>query len=161
MLPGPGGGTLPAPKMRALRQRLVARGRKLQSLLLDQQQADHVDIEPEWQPPETLLARVTQCLVQDPETWELAWMQGTSGLDASLQIHSCVSRRRELEVAKARIQEALLADPTLRLSDICIHAPRIEPYRSFIGLVFAPEPGAVPLALDDPGAAGSDGPPCF
>lgn len=56
--------------------------------------------------------------------------------DASLTVHACHSRMREVEVLKNLLLDALEQDPELELRDIVVMAPDIERYEPFIAAVF-------------------------
>ena len=63
-----------------------------------------------------------------------------SPADHSLQIHSCHSPMRELEVLHDHLLEMFESDPTLLPKDILVMTPEIEAYAPFIQAVFdAPE----------------------
>jgi exodeoxyribonuclease V gamma subunit len=57
-------------------------------------------------------------------------------LDASLSIHSCHSRLREIEVLQDQLLSMFEADPGLAPRDIFVMAPDIEPYVPFVQAVF-------------------------
>jgi len=56
--------------------------------------------------------------------------------DNSINIHSCHSRMREVEVLKDQLLHSLESDPTIELRDIVIMAPDIQQYTPFISAVF-------------------------
>ncbi|MGR8935915.1 MAG: exodeoxyribonuclease V subunit gamma [Gammaproteobacteria bacterium] len=57
--------------------------------------------------------------------------------DASISIHACHSRMREVEVLRDLLLQALESDRQLQLRDIVVMAPDIQCYAPFIGAVFA------------------------
>ncbi|MDZ7697407.1 MAG: exodeoxyribonuclease V subunit gamma [Deltaproteobacteria bacterium] len=57
--------------------------------------------------------------------------------DTSIQVHSCHSPMREVEVLHDRILDMLASDPGLQPRDILVMAPDIDAYASFIDAVFA------------------------
>ncbi len=59
--------------------------------------------------------------------------------DASLQIHSCHTRLREVQVLHDRLRALLEADPTLEPRDIAVLAPDLDPYLPHIAAVFGGE----------------------
>jgi len=63
--------------------------------------------------------------------------------DNSLQIHSCHSAIREVEVLKDQILDLLAKDAELDLRDILIMAPDIAQYAPFISAVFTDIPHAL------------------
>jgi exodeoxyribonuclease V gamma subunit len=63
-----------------------------------------------------------------------------SGVDGSVQIHSCHSPMRELEVLYDHLLEMFERDPSLLPKDILVMTPAIETYAPFVQAVFdAPE----------------------
>lgn len=61
--------------------------------------------------------------------------------DASISIHSCHSRMREVEVLRDRLLDLLDTDHTLRASDILVLAPDIDQYAPYCEAVFSRRPG--------------------
>lgn len=57
--------------------------------------------------------------------------------DNSVQIHSCHSRMREVEVLLDQLKWMLHRDPTLKPGDILVMAPDINPYAPMIRAVFS------------------------
>lgn len=82
-----------------------------------------------------------------------------AGDDRTFVVHACHSQRRELEVLRDVLLDALERDPTLEPQDIAVLAPDIEAYAPLVHAVFQREPadpGAVPYHVADRGArAGS------
>lgn len=78
----------------------------------------------------------------------------TSESDDSIQIHSCHSPMREVEVLQDRLLSMFEADPTLLPRDILVMAPDIEVYAPFIQAVFSiptDDPRWVPFSIADRG----------
>ena len=71
--------------------------------------------------------------------------------DLSIQIHSCYSPMREVEVLYHNILNMLEADPSLNPKDILVMTPDIEKYAPFIQAVFgAPDPDVnIPFSIAD------------
>jgi exodeoxyribonuclease V gamma subunit len=65
--------------------------------------------------------------------------------DASLRVHACHTRLRELEVLKDALLDRLAADPTLAPRDIAVLAPDMGAYAPMLAAVFGPP--ADPRAL--------------
>lgn len=59
-----------------------------------------------------------------------------SNHDSSIQVHSCHSRLREVEVLHDEILRALTTTPELKLSDIIVMVPDIADYAPFVSSVF-------------------------
>ena len=57
--------------------------------------------------------------------------------DGSISLHACHSRKREVEVLRNQLLQALENDPTLELRDIAVMAPDIQLYEPFISAVFS------------------------
>ncbi len=57
--------------------------------------------------------------------------------DGSISLHACHSRKREVEVLRNQLLQALEHDPTLELRDIAVMAPDIQLYEPFISAVFS------------------------
>lgn len=75
----------------------------------------------------------------------LPWPDG----DRSLRVHVCHSPRREIEVLRDRVLEALNADPTMTPRDVLVMAPDIEIYAPHIEAVFGGELPPIPYAIAD------------
>lgn len=56
--------------------------------------------------------------------------------DDSISFHACHSRKREVEVLRNQLLQALENDPTLELRDIAVMTPDIQLYEPFISAVF-------------------------
>jgi exodeoxyribonuclease V gamma subunit len=59
-----------------------------------------------------------------------------AALDSSIQIHSCHSPMREVEVLHDRLRQLFEEDPSLAPGDILVMTPDIETYAPFIQAVF-------------------------
>lgn len=66
--------------------------------------------------------------------------------DASLRIHACHTRLRELEVLRDALLDALAQSPALTAADIVVMAPDIAAYAPLLPAVFG-EPGVADVAL--------------
>ena len=74
--------------------------------------------------------------------------------DASIQIHSCHSPMREVEVLQDRLLALFESDPTLLPKDILIMTPDIETYAPYIQAVFSlptGDPRWIPFSIADQG----------
>lgn len=72
--------------------------------------------------------------------------------DRSIQIHSCHSRMREIEVLHDQILQMFEEDSSLMPGDILVMTPDIESYAPYIQAVFdtpASEPGKIPVSIAD------------
>lgn len=58
--------------------------------------------------------------------------------DASLRVHACHTRLRELEVLRDALLQARVDDPTLRPADIVVMMPDIHAYLPLLPAVFGP-----------------------
>lgn len=75
-----------------------------------------------------------------------------SGQDPSIQVHSCHSPLREMEVLHDNLLSFLEMSPNLKPSDIIVMAPDIETYAPYIQAVFGTQtdPGtSVPYSISD------------
>ena len=66
--------------------------------------------------------------------------------DASLRVHACHTRLRELEVLRDALLDALTHAPDLTAADIVVMAPDIAAYAPLLGAVFG-EPGVAAAPL--------------
>lgn len=74
--------------------------------------------------------------------------------DDSIQVHSCHSPMREVEVLQDRILDLLERDPSLTPADILVMTPEIETYAPFIEAVFSLPRGErrrIPFSVADRG----------
>nr|NIR48549.1 exodeoxyribonuclease V subunit gamma [candidate division KSB1 bacterium]NIR69021.1 exodeoxyribonuclease V subunit gamma [candidate division KSB1 bacterium]NIS24093.1 exodeoxyribonuclease V subunit gamma [candidate division KSB1 bacterium]NIT71012.1 exodeoxyribonuclease V subunit gamma [candidate division KSB1 bacterium]NIU24720.1 exodeoxyribonuclease V subunit gamma [candidate division KSB1 bacterium] len=78
--------------------------------------------------------------------------QAISDTDTSLQIHSCHSPRREIEVLQDHLLHLFETNPDLRPSDILVMTPDIEPVAPYIQSVFDlpfENPKRIPYSIAD------------
>lgn len=99
----------------------------------------------------TLLARVKNDVLerQPPGVFD-----GDFKTDTSLQIHSCHTRLREVQVLHDQLHRLFLNDESLQARDIAIMAPDIDAYAPFIEAVFGAAkntPRFIPYRLSDRG----------
>ncbi|WP_458069214.1 exodeoxyribonuclease V subunit gamma [Rhodanobacter sp. BL-MT-08] len=79
--------------------------------------------------------------------------------DASLRVHACHTRLRELEVLKNTLLRALADEPSLQHRDIVVMAPDISAYAPYLAAVFGEQaqyrsdPTHIPWHLADVGLA--------
>jgi exodeoxyribonuclease V gamma subunit len=79
------------------------------------------------------------------------------GSDTSIQIHSCHSPMREIQVLHDNLLAMFEEDPHLRPKDIVVMAPDIEGYAPYIQAVFATQPVErlrIPYSIADQSARG-------
>jgi exodeoxyribonuclease V gamma subunit len=72
--------------------------------------------------------------------------------DASVQVHSCHTRLREVQVLHEQLRALLEADAGLQPRDIAVLTPDIDAYAPFVQAVFGGEAGArmgIPFAVGD------------
>ncbi|MCH8125022.1 exodeoxyribonuclease V subunit gamma [candidate division KSB1 bacterium] len=72
--------------------------------------------------------------------------------DQTIQIHSCHSPRREMEILQNQLLELFEENPSLKPGDILVMAPDIEPYTPFIQSVFElpfNDPRRFPFSITD------------
>lgn len=81
----------------------------------------------------------------DPALLAAAVPTGDPRADASLRVHACHTRLRELEVLKDALLDQLAADTTLAPRDIAVLAPDMGAYAPMLAAVFGPP--ADPRAL--------------
>ncbi len=74
-------------------------------------------------------------------------------VDDSIEIHSCHSRIREVEVLHDRLVDAFLKDKTLEPHHVAVMAPDISLYADFVEAVFgqAPDERRIPYTISDIG----------
>ncbi|GAB6142072.1 exodeoxyribonuclease V subunit gamma [Methylosoma difficile] len=109
---------------------LGQQGREFQDMLLDQVQFDVEPASFELNEADSNLQHLQNDLLMN------ALSQQTLSPDASISIHACHTRMREVEVVKNLLLHALENDPDLQLRDIVVMAPDIEAYEPFIAAVF-------------------------
>ncbi len=72
--------------------------------------------------------------------------------DRSIQIHSCHSPRREVEVLQDFLLDLFEQHPDLKPADILVMTPEIEPYAPYIEAVFdlpSDDPKRIPFSIAD------------
>lgn len=108
--------------------------------------------------PETLLGTVQRDILEledrsrEPENaQDSRWKTPLAGGDTSLQLHSCHSPLRELEVLHDRLLALFEADPSLTPRDVIVMMPDVAAYAPLIEAVFgnAPESRRIPYAISD------------
>ncbi|MDR2012893.1 MAG: exodeoxyribonuclease V subunit gamma [Rhodanobacter sp.] len=106
----------------------------------------------------TLLQRVQESVRKlDPDLIRPVTQAHARG-DASLRVHLCHTRLRELEVLRDALLHARTQDPTLKPADILVMAPDIQTYIPLIAAVFGAagrHDGALPYHLADVAVARS------
>jgi len=76
--------------------------------------------------------------------------------DRSIQVHSCHSPTRELEVLRDRLLDMFSAEPELRAEDVLVLTPDMEHYAPCIQAVFGmPDGVEIPFSIADRSLAGS------
>jgi exodeoxyribonuclease V gamma subunit len=140
---------------------LVSLGRMAQDFLLGLEDrgidysSDEDASEPET--PDTLLGRVQSSVrACQPDRVESTC---ASRVDASLRVHACATRLREVEVLRDALLGFLAADSTLQPRDIVVMAPDIGTYAPYLPAVFGEparyvdDPARIPWHLADVGLA--------
>ncbi len=116
---------------------LGQQGREFQEMLLEQAQ---FDFEPESFEAAEALTNLQQLQngILNNRLDGAVKTQNSKPLqqDASISIHACHSRMREVEVLKNQLLQTLENDPALELRDIVVMAPDIQVYEPFISAVF-------------------------
>lgn len=109
---------------------------------------------------DTLLQRLQRDLLHRRALPATPWRAQVDRLDASVQVHACHTRLREVQVLHDQLQGLLdpqseqgrRFDPPLQPREIAVLAPDIDPYAPHIAAVFgglAGRPGFIPYALAD------------
>jgi exodeoxyribonuclease V gamma subunit len=120
---------------------LGRQGRDFQNMLLDQveifAETDGYEepLSEEEYSSATLLRRLQADLLEDRINDEPS--PGAAGGDGSIQVVSCHSRLRELQVLKDHLLDLLYHDHDLQLRQIVVMAPDIQEYAPLIPAVFA------------------------
>ncbi|MEQ1559250.1 MAG: exodeoxyribonuclease V subunit gamma [Methyloglobulus sp.] len=110
---------------------LGQQGREFQEMLLELTQ---LDFEPE---SFATIAKPNNLQQVQNDILNNAVSDRTLAQDASISFHACHSRKREVEVLRNQLLQALENDPTLELRDIAVMAPDIQLYEPFISAVFS------------------------
>ena len=119
---------------------LGQQGREFQALILEENAEFSLELESfesQTQQPNTL-QQLQNDILNNITTSNI-----TLKPDNSINIHSCYSRLREVEVLKNQILHALEQDTDLELREIIVIAPDIQKYESFISAVFNDIPHAI------------------
>ncbi|MEZ5466506.1 MAG: exodeoxyribonuclease V subunit gamma [Lysobacterales bacterium] len=112
----------------------------------DRDQAD-LDLQAPLPTRAALLQRLQHSLRCLRPEWVAADVDLAAALDdASLQVHQCHTRLRELEVLKDALLDRLAADPTLNPREIVVMAPNMALYAPLLPVIFG-EPGRGDSAL--------------
>lgn len=110
---------------------------------------------------DNLLRRMQRDLLHRRAAPTPAWRARVDRDDASVQIHACPTRLREVQVLHDRLRDLLEKDPTLQPRDIVVLAPDLEAYRPHVAAVFGGASvqaaaegisGHLPWAIADAGA---------
>lgn len=130
---------------------LGKRGRDFSALLLDcgagQEWSRYED-----PGEETLLACLQSDILNLRHRGREGFRKAIETTDTSLQIHSCHSPMREMEVLHDQLLALFDANPELRPNDILVMTPDIELYAPYISAVFAGEhqqQGRIPFSVSD------------
>lgn len=97
--------------------------------------------------PDTLLKRIQfDILKLDQEPVEYAYQH-----DKSIQVVSCYSELRELQVLHDRLLDLLAADDTLQAHDIVVMCPDVDTLAPYVEAVFAMQPDnkKIPFSISD------------
>ena len=103
---------------------------------------------------DTLLRRLQSDLLHRRPRPELPPRAALDVADASLQVHACATRLREVEVLHDQLRALFdddRFDPPLEPREVAVLAPDIDPYAPYLEAVFGARgaPGAIPYALAD------------
>ncbi|ALN89081.1 exodeoxyribonuclease V subunit gamma [Lysobacter gummosus] len=109
---------------------------------------------------DSLLQRLQRDLLHRRALPSVPWRAQLDRADASVQVHACHTRLREVQVLHDQLQalldrdspEGRRFDPPLQPREIAVLAPDIDPYAPHIAAVFgglAGRPGFIPYALAD------------
>ncbi|MGO4775480.1 exodeoxyribonuclease V subunit gamma, partial [Lysobacter sp. 2RAB21] len=109
---------------------------------------------------DSLLQRLQRDLLHRRALPSRPWRAQLDRADASVQVHACHTRLREVQVLHDQLQalldrdspEGRRFDPPLQPREIAVLAPDIDPYAPHIAAVFgglAGRPGFIPYALAD------------
>ena len=97
----------------------------------------------------SLLNQVKQAILKGKHQCEL----NPSTTDESIQIHSCHSKMREIEVLHNALLQRFEQDPSLSPKDVIVMSPDIDAYAPYIHAVFAryerQDPRFIPFTLSD------------
>lgn len=76
--------------------------------------------------------------------------------DFSIQVHSCHSPMREMEVLKDRLLHLLETRPDVNPSDVLVMCPDIESYAPYVQAVFGTGEDRIPFRVSDRSVAGEN-----
>jgi exodeoxyribonuclease V gamma subunit len=102
-----------------------------------------------------LLHRMQRDLLEraPPPRTGAAGLPAFARTDPSVQVHSCHTRLREVQVLHAQLRALLEADPALQPRDIAVLTPDIDRYAPLVRAVFGLDgANAIPHAIADAGA---------
>lgn len=105
-------------------------------------------------PGTTVLAQLQNDLLQLQERGEDTPVLSIASTDRSLQIHSCHSPMREVEVLYDQLLALFAAEPDLLPHEIIVMMPEIEQYAAYIQAVFntrLPNQPVIPFSISDRG----------
>ena len=130
---------------------LGKRGRDFSALLLDREEGQ------EWSHyedlgEESLLACLQSDILNLRHRGREGLRKAIEATDTSLQIHSCHSPMREMEVLHDQLLALFDTDTELQPNDILVMTPDIEAYAPYISAVFAGEhqqQGRIPFSVSD------------
>ena len=123
-------------------------GRAFHELILDLETSEEMAVWEEETKPSDLLHFLQNGILSlnDGDSFEI------KPIDRSLQIHSCHSPLRELQVLRDHMLEWFSHDKDLNPDDILVMLPDVEAYAPFVKAVFgANEEGGIPVTLVDRG----------
>lgn len=117
--------------------------------LLTEQQPNEQDHYVDFSGQHSLLAQLKQAILTDSP--HIAFERQAD--DHSIQIHSCHSMMREVEVLHNQLLHLFEQDPTLSPKDVIVMSADIDSYAPYIQSVFTryerDDPRAIPFALSD------------
>ena len=130
-------------------------GRDFLSILADYHLSGDDFLAAEIPHPDSLLGQIKQSMLEFEPHPKLHWQP----TDRSIQIHSCHSKMREVEVLHNQLLQLFERDPTLTPKDIIVMSADIDSYAPYINAVFARyeqksesgerDPRYIPFTLSD------------
>ncbi len=131
-------------------------GRDFVASLLSEQTAFDINEQPNYQEygdgALTLLQQIQHDLLHRQAAEQKFPAFAPNNIDDSLQIHSCHTPLREVQVLRAQLLALFEQHPELELRDVAIMAPNLELYAAYFASVFMQEDGvyaSLPFALSD------------
>lgn len=108
---------------------------------------------------QTMLAQIQRDIFKLEDPTAGSSRRSIAGNDRSLQIHSCHSPMREMEVLHDQLLALFEAEPALKPHDIVVMTPDISAYAPFIEAVFdtSPEGQRIPFSISDRDARAENG----